>query len=58
MTYKELQIDMASRGYINTPITIKEFKLLKGKDLNVYDIIGVALDVGCGYSIKESLDAI
>ena len=56
MTYKELQIDMANRGYINTPITKREYNLLNRKGLNSADIVGVALDVGCGYSIKELLE--
>ena len=58
MTYKELQEELASRGYTYTPITIKQFDLLKREGIKDCDIIGVALDVGCGFPIGESINAI
>ena len=58
MVYKELQTELASRGYTYTPITIKQFDLLKRAGIKDCDIIGVALDVGCGFPIGESIDAI
>ena len=58
MTYKELQIEMASRGCTYTPITIKQFDLLKRAGIKDCDIIGVAIDVGCGFPIGESINAI
>tara|TARA_B110000977_G_scaffold97965_1_gene128954 strand:- start:1101 stop:1277 length:177 start_codon:yes stop_codon:yes gene_type:complete len=58
MTYKELQIELASRGFTYTPITIKQFDLLKRAGIKDSDIVGVAIDVGCGFPIGESINAL
>ena len=58
MTYKELQIEMANRFHTYTPLTIKQFDLLKRAGVKDCDIIGVAIDVACGFTLGDSIDSI
>ena len=56
MTYGDLQHVMAVRGFTETPISEKQFDYAM-KDLqNFDDVVGVAMDVMCGFSFGLALE--
>ncbi len=56
MTYAALQTEFAERGFTHTPITETQFKHALD-DLHSYeDVVGVAMDVMCGFSYGLALE--
>lgn len=55
--YVSFQRAMASRGFLSSVLTEREFKWLSRMGLAQCQIEGVAMDVNAGYGIADSLRA-
>ena len=56
-SYETLQIELSSRGFIDTPITEKSWCWLNDRGFNHCDIVEIAIDVACGYELSEAIQS-
>ena len=56
-TYEDLQRDMASRGFMETPITQEEYSEIVDSGVGHVGAVSIALDVASGFSMHGAWQA-